>query len=155
MGDVPLFYKDRDAGLLRLSMNFFEDGSPYNPFTSQQLQAKGLQSGFVGGTLGQSMPVLPSQSVLAGSTHLGTGVETTFLPTQTNVSTTRTTLVQQQQEVLEPIIHKETMRLYDQPIFIHQRPVVHEKTVIIEKPIITEKTIIEREIPIIKGKLLS
>jgi hypothetical protein len=153
MGDVPLFYKDKDAGCLRLSMNFFEDGSPYNPFTSQQLQAKGLQSGFIGGTtLGQSMPVLPSQSVLAGSTQLGTGVETTFLPTQTNlsnvnVSTARTTFVQ---ENLEPIYHKETQRIIEQPVYIHQRPVVHEKTVIIEKPIITEKTIIEREIPIIK-----
>jgi len=55
-----------------------------------------------------------------------------------------------QQENLEPIIHKETQRVYEQPIYIHQRPVVHEKTIIIERPIITEKTIIESEIPIIK-----
>jgi len=143
MGDVPLFYKDKDAGFLRLSMNFFEDGSPYNPFTSQQ-QAKGLETGYVGY---QSMPVLPSHSVLAGSTMMGTNVETTFLPSQTGLQTQRTTYVQND---LEPIIHKETQRLYEQPIYIQQRPVIHEKTVIIEKPIITEKTIIEKEIPIIK-----
>jgi hypothetical protein len=147
MGDIPLFYKDKDAGFLRLSMNFFEDGSPYNPFSSQQLPAKSYLVGGYGTTMGQSMPVIPSQSVLAGSTMMGTNVETTFLPSQTGLQTQRTTYVQND---LEPIIHKETQRLYEQPIYIQQRPVIHEKTVIIERPIITEKTIIDKEIPIIK-----
>jgi hypothetical protein len=151
MGDIPLFYKDKDAGFLRLSMQFFEDGSPYNPFSSQQLQAKTLGAGMVGGYgMAQSMPVIPSQSVLAGSTMMATNVESTFLPSQTNVlpQTQRTSYFQNTE--LEPIYHKETQRLIEAPVYIHQRPVIHEKTVIIEKPIITEKTIIEKEIPIIK-----
>jgi hypothetical protein len=152
MGDVPLFFKDKDAGFLRLSMNFFEDGSPYNPFTSQQMMGSkqyeygGLQQQ----QLGQSMPILYSQTGLQGSTMMGTNVESTFLPSHSILPTARTTTLTQVQPDLEPIVHKETQRLYDQPIYIHQRPVIHEKTVIIERPIITEKTIIEKEIPIIK-----
>jgi len=134
LGDIPLFYKDKDAGFLRLSMNFFEDGSPYNPFSSQQLAKQPTQQY----SLAQSMP---------GSTVMGTNVvESTFMPSQTNFSTQRNSY----QGNMEPIIHHETTRLYEQPIYIHQRPVIHEKTVIIEKPIITEKTIIETEYPIIK-----
>jgi hypothetical protein len=34
MGDIPLYYKDNNAGSLRVSMNFFPDGSTYDPFSS-------------------------------------------------------------------------------------------------------------------------
>jgi len=97
----------------------------------------------------KSTPGWENQSGYFGST---TGMETTFLPTQSvpNYQTPRPTTSTIVQGNLEPIVHKETQRVYEQPIYIQQRPVIHEKTLIIEKPIITEKTIIEKEINIIR-----
>jgi len=161
IGDVPLYYKDKDAGVVKLSINFFPDGSTFSPYASQPI-AKNV--GFSQG-LTQTPPVL-SQS-LPGSTVYGTGMgETTFLPTQnlSNMTARETTFLPSQNltprettgtilqnvSTLEPIIHKETQRFYEAPVYIHERPVIHEKTIIIEKPIITEKTIIEKEMSIIK-----
>jgi hypothetical protein len=186
-GDVPLYFKDRDAGFVRLSLSFFPDSSGYATGGSTLLASRPVDSTLLAGTtsvpleqtqtygqtygqtMGQSLPlakeqglyqsgfgsqqVLGTQSVLPGSTGYGLN-ETTFLP-QSQMSTARSTQILPGSQILqtntmEPIVHKETTRITEQPVYVHQRPVIHEKTIIIEKPIITEKTIIEKEVSIIK-----